>query len=124
MPSITPGGMSTRGSKSTEDVISTEISDLEPDFPEGGLQAWLAVLGSFLVYFASFGVINSFGTFQEFYLREYLSNYNATVIAFIGALQITLLYIAGIFIGPLFDAIGLKVALLTLLSIENCAQRT
>ncbi len=33
-----------------------------------------------------------------------------------------MLYIAGIFIGPLFDAIGLKVTLLTLLSIENCAQ--
>ena len=35
-----------------------------PVFPEGGTWAWLAVLGSFLVYFASFGVINSFGTFQ------------------------------------------------------------
>lgn len=33
-------------------------------YPEGGLQAWLVVLRSFLVYFSSFGIINSFSTFQ------------------------------------------------------------
>ncbi len=75
MPSITPDGMSTRGSKSTEDVISNEISDLEPDFPEGGLQAWLAVLGSFLVYFASFGIINSFGAFQVHFILLLIKTY-------------------------------------------------
>ena len=47
-----------------EKIVSVAGVDEEPEFPEGGLQAWLAVTGSFLVYFASFGVINSFGTFQ------------------------------------------------------------
>ena len=36
----------------------------EAEYPEGGLRGWLAVAGSFLVYFSSFGVINSFGVFQ------------------------------------------------------------
>lgn len=47
-------------------VVEKEFSPSseEVEYPEGGLQGWLAVAGSFLVYFASFGFINSFGTFQ------------------------------------------------------------
>ena len=105
-----------------EKIVSVAGVDEEPEFPEGGLQAWLAVTGSFLVYVASFGVINSFGTFQasqvfhtgkheiliervrqNFYETEYLSNYTSTVIAFIGALQITILYVEGLFICSLGD---------------------
>ena len=29
-------------------------------FPEGGLQAWLAIMGGFLTLFASFGIINAY----------------------------------------------------------------
>ncbi|KIJ50363.1 hypothetical protein M422DRAFT_224689 [Sphaerobolus stellatus SS14] len=89
-----------------QEKVTTQV--IEVEYPEGGLHGWLAVLGSFLVYFTSFGVINSFGTFQVFYLDNYLSRYTATAIAFIGALQIALLYVEGIFIGPLFDALGVK----------------
>ncbi|KAI0076125.1 MFS general substrate transporter [Panus rudis PR-1116 ss-1] len=88
--------------------VAATVETVEIEYPEGGLHGWLAVLGSSLVYFASFGVINSFGAFQTFYLDSYLSNYSATAIAFIGALQITLLYVLGIVIGPMFDALGLK----------------
>ncbi|OCB87716.1 MFS general substrate transporter [Sanghuangporus baumii] len=94
-----------------ESTTSTSYASSQTDavkYPEGGLRAWMVVLGSFLVYFASFGVINSFGTFQEFYIQNYLSNYSATAIAFIGSLQITLLYVMGIIIGPIFDAKGFK----------------
>ncbi|EKM51453.1 uncharacterized protein PHACADRAFT_166015 [Phanerochaete carnosa HHB-10118-sp] len=90
------------------EINKSPVVTAEVEYPEGGLHGWLAVAGSFLVYFASFGVINSFGAFQTFYLDDYLSNYTAMVIAFIGALQITLLYVFGIITGPLFDALGLK----------------
>lgn len=36
----------------------------EGEYPDGGLDAWLAVLGSFLICFAPLGLMNSFGTFQ------------------------------------------------------------
>jgi MFS transporter, MCT family, solute carrier family 16 (monocarboxylic acid transporters), member 10 len=36
---------------------------------EGGRQAWFAVAGSFLVFFSSFGVLNSFEFFQNFYRK-------------------------------------------------------
>ncbi|EJD00088.1 MFS general substrate transporter [Fomitiporia mediterranea MF3/22] len=93
-------------SSSSETRVAEHLDDAE--FPEGGFRAWMVVLGSFLIYFASFGVINSFGTFQEFYISDFLSNYSATVIAFIGSLQITLLYVSGVVIGPIFDAKGFK----------------
>lgn len=88
-------------------------SDAEPadndEYPEGGAQAWLAIAGSFLVYFASFGVVNSFGFFQTFYQQDYLKNYSPSVISFIGTLQITLMYLSGSVAGALFDVYGSKV---------------
>lgn len=81
----------------------------DEDCPEGGAQAWLAITGSFLVYFASFGVVNSFGFFQTFYQQDYLKNYTPSVISFIGTLQITLMYLSGSVAGALFDVYGSKV---------------
>lgn len=81
----------------------------DDDYPEGGAQAWLAIAGSFLVYFASFGVVNSFGFFQTFYQQDYLKNYSPSVISFIGTLQITLMYLSGSVAGALFDVYGSKV---------------
>ncbi|KAL5520863.1 hypothetical protein ACEPAF_2866 [Sanghuangporus sanghuang] len=78
------------------------------NYPEGGWAAWLVVLGSFLIYFSSSGVMTSFGVFQEFYICEFLSDYSTTQIAFIGSLQLSLLYVIGPIIGPIFDAKGLK----------------
>ncbi|ETS74031.1 hypothetical protein PFICI_13897 [Pestalotiopsis fici W106-1] len=75
---------------------------------EGGKQAWLAVAGSFLVYFASFGVVNSFGYFQNFYQQEYLQDSSPSTISFIGTLQITLMYLSGAPAGALFDLYGSK----------------
>lgn len=45
-----------------EEETSSESS--ENEYPDGGLDAWLAVLGSFLICFAPLGLMNSFGTFQ------------------------------------------------------------
>ncbi|KAI9711719.1 MAG: hypothetical protein M1820_001863 [Bogoriella megaspora] len=75
---------------------------------EGGLQAWFSVLGSFLVYFSTFGVVNSFGFFQTFYQQNYIKNASPSAISFIGTLQITLMYFFGSVAGALFDTYGLR----------------
>lgn len=49
-----------------EDEGSSEAS--ENEYPDGGRDAWLAVLGSFLIFFAPLGLMNSFGTFQVRFL--------------------------------------------------------
>ena len=57
-------------------------------FPDGGTEAWLTVFGSFLAMFCSFGQLNSFGTFQEFYGENQLQNLSPSTIAWIGSLQL------------------------------------
>jgi hypothetical protein len=87
---------------------------------EGGVRAWLAILGSFLVYFASFGTANSFGYFQSFYQTEYLQHDSPSVISFIGTIQITLLYLTGPVTGALFDTYGLRVSIAFPVPIDAC----
>lgn len=77
---------------------------------EGTSQAWRAVAGSFLVYFASFGVINSFGFFQEYYQTTYVTNSAPSLIALIGTLQLSLMYLTSPFTGTLSDAYGPRVS--------------
>jgi len=110
------------------DVVQPLPFDVEVAVPseaeqEGGFQAWLTVAGSFLVYFASFGVINSFGFFQSYYQQITLSTYPPSAIALIGTLQITLMSLSGSVAGVLFDTYGLKVSIECMLirnGIECC----
>lgn len=53
------------------------------DFPDGGLQAWLVVLGGFCTIFASFGWINCIGIFQDYYETHQLSSYSSSTVAWI-----------------------------------------
>ena len=45
----------------TVDAIEKKPVQVPPVFPEGGLKAWLVVLGCWCTSFASFGIVNSFG---------------------------------------------------------------
>ncbi|TFK64870.1 MFS general substrate transporter [Pluteus cervinus] len=78
--------------------------DSEP--PDGGLDAWLTVLGAALVSFSTFGIVNAFGAFNDFYKQIWLSNYSATLVSMIGAIQVFILYIFAGLSGSIFDSIG------------------
>ncbi|KAG8417121.1 hypothetical protein J3459_012609 [Metarhizium acridum] len=39
--------------------------------PDGGLRAWLVVVGGFIVYFFIFGLLNAFGSFQDIYTDDW-----------------------------------------------------
>lgn len=73
--------------------------------PEGGLQAWLQVLGSWAILVATWGLVNTFGVFQTYYETDLLAGKsNGSAISWIGSLQASLLLIAGLISGPLYDA--------------------
>ncbi|AEO70605.1 33d094ba-845c-4e87-b8a7-bf7859a3c5bf [Thermothielavioides terrestris] len=74
--------------------------------PDGGLAAWLMVLGGFCVMFSSFGWINSIGTFQAFYQRDLLREYSPSAIAWIPSLQIFFMYAMSPVVGRLQDQYG------------------
>ncbi|KIM41326.1 hypothetical protein M413DRAFT_146525 [Hebeloma cylindrosporum] len=90
--------------KREEKVSAEEIQPpLEDEFPDGGRQAWLAVLGSFIFQFVTFGYINSFGVYQDYYARQYLTGSSPSDIGWIGGVQIFLNFSLGIITGPAFD---------------------
>ncbi|KAL7794214.1 major facilitator superfamily domain-containing protein [Trichoderma ceciliae] len=71
---------------------------------EGGLQAWLQVAASFLLYFNHLGLLNSFGVFQSFYETDLLRDSSPSAISWIGSIQVFCLMSVGAVIGPLYDA--------------------
>lgn len=78
----------------------TPVTD---DYPEGGIQAWAVVLGSFLSIFMTQGAIAAFGVYQDYYTRVFLSEKTPSEIAWIGSMQLFLTFGLGLFAGKLFD---------------------
>ncbi|KAI5116454.1 hypothetical protein M0805_006175 [Coniferiporia weirii] len=78
------------------------VSNID-DYPDGGLQAWLVVLGAFCTCFASFGFVNSWGAFQSYYEQTLLQTSSASNIAWIGSIQYSFCFLPTIIVGRLFD---------------------
>ncbi|TFK45969.1 MFS general substrate transporter [Heliocybe sulcata] len=72
-------------------------------FPEGGLTAWLTVLGGSMVLFCTIGAVQSFGVYQDYYTRVSLDEHPPSDVSWIGALQVCLLFTMGLPAGKLFD---------------------
>ena len=75
-------------------------------YPEGGLKAWSVVFGSFSGMTASFGVLNSVGTFQAYLSTHQLAHESPSSIGWIFSLLAFLTFFCGVQIGPVFDAKG------------------
>ncbi|KAL8777577.1 MAG: hypothetical protein Q9194_002472 [Teloschistes cf. exilis] len=100
--------MTSESSSETSNIEkgAEDLSTQTTKAPDGGLHAWLVVLGGFLTYFATFGLLNSFGIFQLYYQENILRNTPASTISWIGSIQLFLLFIGGIVVGPIFDSYG------------------
>ncbi|KAM0323732.1 hypothetical protein ACHAQA_008669 [Verticillium albo-atrum] len=112
----TPGVFDPHGYTSDGPSTAASFSDREKgavppafpgsDAPDGGLVAWLVVLGVWCTSFCSFGWVNSVGAFQEYYQNDLLSNYSASTISWIPSLQIFFMTATGPLIGKLYDTYG------------------
>ncbi|KAF3353848.1 Homeobox protein HOY1 [Verticillium dahliae VDG1] len=76
------------------------------DAPDGGLAAWLVVLGVWCTAFCSFGWINSVGAFQEYYQNDLLRQYSPSTISWIPSLQIFFMTATGPILGKVYDIHG------------------
>ncbi|RAH57317.1 MFS monocarboxylate transporter [Aspergillus piperis CBS 112811] len=83
------------------------------DFPDGGLRAWLVVVGAFFGLFTSFGWTNCVGIFQAYYQTHQLRTLSASTVSWIPAISMFMMFITGPFVGRLFDAYGPRWLLLT-----------
>lgn len=84
----------------------------DPDdeiYPEGGLGAWLVVLGSFSAVVPAFGLMNTIGTFQAYLSTHQLRDFDEGTISWIFSLYGFLSFFSGVQIGPIFDAKGPRI---------------
>ncbi|KZS92108.1 MFS general substrate transporter [Sistotremastrum niveocremeum HHB9708] len=73
------------------------------DYVDGGWEGWLTVLGGWCSQITSIGQGNAFGVYEDFYKENYLSNESSSTIAWIGSVQLAMLFGMGLIAGPLFD---------------------
>jgi hypothetical protein len=98
-----------------------QLNAAEDEPPNGGVLAWLQVLGSFFCTFNMGGLNMSFGTFQAFYQLKFLPNCSPSKTAWIGIFMLVELepdlglifrtgsfqnfsvFFSGLVVGPLVD---------------------
>ncbi|KAJ4350176.1 uncharacterized protein N0V89_008797 [Didymosphaeria variabile] len=88
-----------------EAEIAEEV-DTEDVFPEGGLRAWLVVLGATSMLLPSFGLMVTIGTLQDYWHQNQLSNFTARDIGWIPSVFVYLTLSLSLWVGPLFDRYG------------------
>ncbi|KAG8163361.1 hypothetical protein KVR01_006658 [Diaporthe batatas] len=86
--------------------MSTSSSALT--FPEGGLQGWLAVAGSFCAMLSVFGLINSSAVFESYFSEHQLAHHSASEIGWIFSIYLFCVFFVGIQVGPIFDRCGAR----------------
>ena len=80
--------------------------------PNGGLKAWLQVLGAFMLFFNTWGLLNTFGVFQTYYESGALFTESSSNIAWIGGIQAYMLLTVGFLSGPIYDKGYLRILVL------------
>lgn len=104
------GDQSTLGeSEAGDNTERTDPPPGPPAFPEGGLEAWLVVTGAMIVLGCSFGAVSAFGVYETYYLGHQLSHKTPSDIAWIGSIQLFMMFGSGLAAGSLFDRYGARV---------------
>ncbi|ERF70860.1 hypothetical protein EPUS_02382 [Endocarpon pusillum Z07020] len=85
-------------------TVSTDVHG--NSYPEGGLRAWLCVLGSFSGLMVALGMMNTIGTYHAYLATHQLSAVSESALGWIFGIYAFLSFFAGIQIGPIFDACG------------------
>ncbi|KAK0721210.1 major facilitator superfamily domain-containing protein [Apiosordaria backusii] len=79
------------------------------DFPEGGVQGWLVVLGSFCAMLSLYGLINSAAVFESYFSTNQLKDHSPSEIGWIFSLYLFIVFFVGVQVGPIFDRYGSRV---------------
>ncbi|KAJ5142955.1 uncharacterized protein N7515_001742 [Penicillium bovifimosum] len=81
--------------------------------PNGGTTAWLNVLGSFMLYFNTWGILNTFGAYQTYYESGDLFHASSSDISWVGSIAAFMLLFVGLFVGPIYDRGYLRLLLIS-----------
>jgi len=75
------------------------MSEEEEPYPEGGLQAWLVVLGAWCAMVPSMGLINTISVLQARVFQHELAGYSESTVGWIFIIHAFIVYFAGVQIG-------------------------
>ncbi|KAF5138296.1 putative transporter MCH4 [Metarhizium anisopliae] len=89
--------------KNTTQVSSASY---EESFPEGGMRAWLVVLGAWFALMSAMGLMNTIAIFQAYTLSHQLKGHSEGTVGWIFSLYTFLAFFCGVYIGPVFDKYG------------------
>lgn len=77
-------------------------------FPDGGTQANLVLLGSFIGLIADFGIANSLGAIESYVSSHQLKDISKSQVGWVFSLHLGCMYWFGVFFGEFFDKFGAK----------------
>lgn len=89
-----------------KDAMFAEDAGIE--FPEGGLEAWKVVFGSFMGLTSVFGLENVSGVIESYIAENQLSEYKQSTIGWIFSINLFVMFLASVFSGTYFDRNGAK----------------
>ncbi|KAH8199072.1 hypothetical protein TruAng_006759 [Truncatella angustata] len=94
-------------STGAEPLKSSAASEWDPAaFPDGGVEAWLVVMGAFSALFCTFGLLNCIGVFLQYYIDGPLSGYGESAVSWITSAQIFFMTGTAFIWGRLYDNYG------------------
>lgn len=88
------------------DAFETSSYAGEPDYPEGGLSAWLVVFGAWCAMIPSMGLLNTIGVLQAWVAEHELKHYSESNVGWIFSTYAFFLYIGGAQIGKSLLGVG------------------
>ncbi|KAF7297898.1 hypothetical protein HMN09_01010600 [Mycena chlorophos] len=102
---LQPDGKPAEGPAAESDACTVEKGPepVEFEVPDGGLTAWVTVAGAWLCLFSTFGFAFTFGVYEDYYVRVYLTDHSPSSIAWIGSFQLMMPFFCGPLAGKLFD---------------------
>lgn len=105
--------------KDGAEVTEHTLSDLDQfgekidaNIPDGGLMAWLQVLGSWTAIIMTFGMTSGTGVLMQWLEKNYLKDISVSRIGWMFSVQLFLFYIIGVALGPIVDATGVRMLIL------------
>ncbi|EGE00792.1 hypothetical protein TESG_08085 [Trichophyton tonsurans CBS 112818] len=92
------------GGTTLPSVVNDHLEAENNNEAKGGFKAWIYVLASFFLFMNAWGLTQTFGAFNQYYVSSLLSTSSPSSISWIGSFQVCLVIVLGVFTGPLFDA--------------------
>ena len=121
-----PNQLTSTLSRTLSRIRTSDTIDPGPP-PDGGIKAWSQALLTHLVIFNTWGFINSFGLFQSYYVDN-MQIGSPSAVAWIGTIQVWILFNIGTFSGRATDAgffkltftLGVAVSLFGMFMLSLC----